>query len=183
MKLIVGLGNPGKKYEHTRHNMGFDCLDVLSDLTNINIDNDDFKGTYGKANILGKTVILFKPTTYMNLSGEALREIVNFFKIDIEDILVIYDEMALDVGKIRIRPFGSDGGHNGMKNIIQHMGSNKIKRIRIGIGKPQYSSVDYVLSKPSKEEQDAINEAIYKAAKAAFDFIKEPFDKVMSKHN
>ena len=129
MKLIVGLGNPGKKYEHTRHNMGFDCLDVVSDLTNIDIEIDDFKGTYGKANILGETVILLKPTTFMNLSGESVRAIVNFFKIDVEDILVIYDEMAIDVGEIRIKPFGSDGGHNGMKNIIQNLGTNRFKRI------------------------------------------------------
>lgn len=183
MKLIVGLGNPGKKYEHTRHNMGYDCLDILSDLTNINIEIEDFKGIYGKANILGETVILLKPTTYMNLSGESIRAIINFYKIDVEDILVIYDEMALPVGTIRIRPAGSAGGHNGMKNIIQNLGTDKFKRIRIGIGKPEYNSIDFVLSKPSKEEQPLIKEALEKAAKAAFDFIKLPFDNVMSKHN
>ena len=119
----------------------------------------------------------------MNLSGESIRAIINFYKIDVEDILVIYDEMALPVGTIRIRPAGSAGGHNGMKNIIQNLGTDKFKRIRIGIGKPEYNSIDFVLSKPSREEQPLIKEALEKAAKAAFDFIKLPFDNVMSKHN
>ena len=133
MKLIVGLGNPGKKYEHTRHNMGFDVLDLFSAMTQIDMDKEVFKGIAGKGKAFDEDLILFKPTTFMNLSGTAVQEIVHFFKIPVEDIIVIYDEMALKPGQIRLRKSGSCGGHNGIRNIIDLLGTENIKRIRVGI--------------------------------------------------
>ena len=121
MKLIVGLGNPGKKYEHTRHNMGFDAVDLFSELAQIDVDKESFKGLVGRGKVFGEDIYILKPQTFMNLSGESVREIVNYFKIDINDIIVVYDEMALPVGKIRLRPSGSSGGHKGMQNIIEKL--------------------------------------------------------------
>lgn len=183
MKLIVGLGNPGKKYEHTRHNMGFDVVDMFSDITNIDMDKEVFQGIAGRGKIFGEDVILFKPTTFMNLSGHAVREISSFFKINKDDIIVIYDDMALAPGNIRLRKGGSSGGHNGIKHIIEQLGSEDIKRIRIGIGEPEFDAIDYVLSKPSKEEQFLIDQAIVNAVEALKMILKENFDKAMNKYN
>lgn len=183
MKLIVGLGNPGKKYEHTRHNMGFDVIDLFSELAQIDIDKESFKGLVGRGKVFDEDVFLLKPQTFMNLSGESVREIVSYFKIKIEDIIVIYDDMALTPGRIRLRPSGSSGGHNGIQNIIDNLGTQDIKRIRVGIGEPTYNSIDYVLSKPSKEERVLIDEAIVDAANALKDILKDNFDKAMTKYN
>ena len=183
MKLIVGLGNPGKKYEHTRHNMGFDVIDLFSELAQIDIDKESFKGLVGRGKVFDEDVFLLKPQTFMNLSGESVREIVSYFKIKIEDIIVIYDDMALAPGRIRLRPSGSSGGHNGIQNIIDNLGTQDIKRIRIGIGEPTYNSIDYVLSKPSKEERVLIDEAIVDATNALKDILKGNFDKAMTKYN
>lgn len=183
MKLIVGLGNPGKKYEHTRHNMGFDVIDLFSELAQIDIDKELFKGLVGRGKVFDEDVFLLKPQTFMNLSGESVREIVSYFKIKIEDIIVIYDDMALAPGRIRLRPSGSSGGHNGIQNIIDNLGTQDIKRIRVGIGEPTYNSIDYVLSKPSKEERILIDEAIVDAANALKDILKDNFDKAMTKYN
>ena len=183
MKLIVGLGNPGKKYEHTRHNMGFDVVDLFSELAQIDIDKESFKGLVGRGKVFDEDVYLLKPQTFMNLSGESVREIVSYFKIDLDDIIVVYDDMALAPGKIRLRPSGSSGGHKGMQNIIEQLGSDKIKRIRVGIGEPQYDTIDYVLSKPSKEEKALIDEAIVSASDAIKDILKGNFDKAMTKYN
>ncbi|MBO5578768.1 MAG: aminoacyl-tRNA hydrolase [Bacilli bacterium] len=183
MKLIVGLGNPGKKYEHTRHNMGFDVIDLFSELAQIDIDKESFKGLVGRGKVFDEDVFLLKPQTFMNLSGESVREIVSYFKIKIEDIIVIYDDMALAPGRIRLRPSGSSGGHNGIQNIIDNLGTQDIKRIRVGIGEPTYNSIDYVLSKPSKEERVLIDEAIVDAANALKDILKDNFDKAMTKYN
>ncbi|MCQ2792661.1 MAG: aminoacyl-tRNA hydrolase, partial [Bacilli bacterium] len=144
MKLIVGLGNPGSKYEHTRHNMGYDTLDLLNKTLKIPLTHKKFQGLYGKEG----DIIIFKPETFMNLSGVAVREITAFFKIDINDILVISDDMALPVGKIRLRMNGSSGGHKGLQNIIDNLGTDQFKRIRIGIGEPTINTIDFVLSKP-----------------------------------
>jgi len=179
MKLIVGLGNIGKEYAHTRHNMGFDTADLLADSLGIDIDKEAFKGTYGKKDDL----IILKPSTLMNLSGESVREIINFFKIKIDDILVISDDMALPVGKIRLREAGSSGGHKGLQNIIDNLGTNEYKRIRIGIGEPKYNTIDFVLSKPSKEEAPLIKESIIKAKDAILDYLKFDFHHAMSKFN
>ena len=183
MKLIVGLGNPGKKYEHTRHNMGFDVLDLFSDLASIDIDKESFKGLLGRGKVFNEDVILLKPQTYMNLSGESVQEVVRYFKIDLEDIIVIYDDMDILPGKIRLRPNGSSGGHKGIQSIIDNLGTDNIKRIRVGIGKPTYDTIDYVLSKPSKEEKEEIEEAIKEAAEALKIALKENFDIAMSRFN
>lgn len=183
MKLIVGLGNPGKKYEHTRHNMGFDVIDLFSELAQIDIDKDAFKGLVGRGKVFDEDVYLLKPQTFMNLSGESVREIVSYFKIPKEDIVVIYDDLDLDPGKIRLRLSGSSGGHRGIQNIIEQLGTENIKRIRIGIGKPTYDTIDYVLGKPLKEEQVLIDEAIKKAVDALKEILKNNFDSAMNKYN
>ena len=184
MKLIVGLGNPGKKYEGTRHNMGFMAVDLLADQANIDIDKEVFHGLIGRGKIYEQDVILFKPTTYMNLSGTAVQELVHYFKIELEDIIVVFDDMALEPGRIRLRHEGSSGGHKGMQNIIDCLSSEQIKRIRIGIGEPgEWNTVDYVLSKPLKDEMPLIEEAIANAVRALKEALKSDFDRAMNKYN
>ena len=183
MKLIVGLGNPGKKYEHTRHNMGFDALDLFAELAMIDIDKESFKGLVGRGKLFGEDILLLKPQTFMNLSGESVREIVNYFKINLEDIIVIFDDMALAPGRIRLRLNGSSGGHKGMQNIIDNLQSDEIKRIRIGIGEPTFDTIDYVLSKPTKDEKPLIDEAINEVVEALKTILKNNFDIAMSKFN
>lgn len=183
MKLIVGLGNPGKKYEHTRHNMGFDCIDLFSELAQIDIDKEAFKGLVGRGQVFNEEVYLLKPQTFMNLSGESVREIVSYFKIDISDVIVIYDDLDLEPGKIRLRLSGSSGGHKGIQSIIDNLGTSDIKRIRIGIGKPVYDTIDYVLGKPLKEEKPLIDEAIKNAVEALKEILKHNFDSAMNKFN
>ena len=183
MYLIVGLGNPGKKYEHTRHNMGFEVIDLLSDLSKIDVDKDVFGGLLGRGKIFDKDVMLFKPTTYMNLSGTAVRQVVNYFKIEISDIIVICDDMALKVGTIRLRTKGSSGGQKGLQNIIDNLGTEEFKRIRVGIGEPEFDAIDYVLGKPLKEEQPLIDEAIKDAVEAIKEALRTDFERAMSKFN
>lgn len=183
MKLIVGLGNPGKKYEHTRHNMGFDTVDLFSELARIDIDKEAFKGLVGRGKVYEEDIYLLKPQTFMNLSGESVREIVNYFKIDIDDVVIIYDDMDLEPGKIRLRTSGSSGGHKGMQNIIDQLGTEEIKRIRIGIGQSTDDTIDYVLSKPLKDERPLIDEAIKNAVEALKEILKENFDKAMNNFN
>ena len=184
MKLIVGLGNPGKKYEGTRHNMGFMAVDLLSDQAQIDVDKEVFHGLMGRGKIFDQDVILFKPTTFMNLSGTAVQEVVHYFKIDLEDIVVIYDDMALPVGSIRLRKEGSSGGHKGMQNIIDCLSTEQIKRIRIGIGEPgEWDNIDFVLSKPLNDELPLIEEAIADAVRAVKEYLKSDFDRAMNKYN
>ena len=184
MKLIVGLGNPGKKYENTRHNMGFMAVDLLSDQAQIDVDKEVFHGLMGRGKIYDEDVILFKPTTFMNLSGTAVQEVVHYFKIALEDIVVIYDDMALQPGVIRLRYEGSSGGHKGMQNIIDCLSTEQIKRIRIGIGEPgEWDTIDYVLSKPLKDEMPFIEEAIANAVRAVKEMLKSDFDRAMNKFN
>lgn len=183
MKLIVGLGNPGKKYEKTRHNMGFMVIDHFSDISQIDVDKEVFNGLLGRGKIFDQDVLLFKPTTFMNLSGTAVLQVVNYFKIKIEDVIVVFDDMALPVGQIRLRKSGSSGGQKGMQNIIDLLHSQDIKRIRIGIGEPQYDVVDYVLGKPLKEEIPLVEEAIIRASEALKEALKSNFEKAMSQYN
>ena len=183
MYLIVGLGNPGKKYEHTRHNMGFEVIDLLSDLSKIDVDKDVFNGLLGRGKIFDEDVMLFKPTTYMNLSGTAVIQVLNYFKIDLSHLIVICDDMALPVGTIRLRSKGSSGGQKGLQNIIDCVGSEEFKRIRIGIGEPEFSAIDYVLTKPLKEEQPQIDEAINNAVEAIKETLRTDFERAMSKFN
>ena len=183
MKLIVGLGNPGTKYEKTRHNMGFNVADKFAELAKIDFDREGFKAIYGKGSALGEDIIIAKPQTFMNLSGESVVELVNFFKISVEDIIIIFDDMALVPGMIRLRENGSSGGQKGMQNIIDLLKTDKIKRIRVGIGEPEYNAIDYVLGKPLKEEKPLIDDAIEKATQALKEAIKTTFDKAMSLYN
>lgn len=183
MFLIVGLGNPGKKYEGTRHNMGFEVIDLLADLAKIDVDKEVFHGLLGRGKIFDEDVMLFKPTTYMNLSGTAVREVVNYFKIDISEIIVVCDDMALAPGIIRLRMKGSSGGQRGLQNIIDNLSSEEFKRIRVGIGEPEYDAIDYVLGKPLKEERVLIDEAISDAVEAIKEAIKSGFDRAMNKFN
>lgn len=183
MKLIVGLGNPGKKYEKTRHNMGFMVVDLLSDISQIDVDKEIFNGLMGRGKIFDEDVLLFKPTTFMNLSGTAVQQVIHFFKIDINDVIIVFDDMALPVGTIRLRMSGSSGGQKGMQNIIDMLGTENIKRIRVGIGEPEYDSIDYVLSRPSKDEQIILDQAINNAVEAIKETLKTSFDRAMSKFN
>lgn len=183
MKLIVGLGNPGKKNEKTRHNIGYRVIDAISEKVKIDVDKKDFKGLFAKFLYNNEEVILFKPTTYMNLSGEAVVQIKNFYKIENKDILIVYDDMALSTGQIRLRTGGSSGGQKGMQNIIDLTGNNEIKRLRIGIGQPEYNSVEHVLNKPTKEEEKLLEIAIEEAKNAIFHALDFGFEKTMSKFN
>ena len=184
MKLIIGLGNPGKEYENTRHNTGFMVLDRLSEKLNIEMTQNKFKGLYGKSKYKGEDVILLKPQTYMNLSGESVRQVMDFFKINQEDILVIYDDLDMPVGKLRFRQSGSAGGHNGIKNIIAHLNSQDFKRIRVGIDRHKYMNVaDYVLSRFSKVESEAIEQGIENAANAVLDYLDNDFNHAMNYYN
>jgi PTH1 family peptidyl-tRNA hydrolase len=184
MKLIVGLGNYGKEYQNTRHNIGFMALDHYAQKNNLNIDKKKFKGLYTEISIDGEKVLLVKPQTYMNLSGECMRDFILYFHIDIKDVLVIYDDMDLDVGVLRLREKGSAGGHNGMKNIIQHMKTSDFKRVRVGISKDiNRNTIDYVLGKFNEEDKRIIDEKMEIISCIIEDFVKYDFNKVMSKYN
>ena len=185
MKLIVGLGNPGKQYDKTRHNMGYASIDKFAELSSTDIDRSGFKGIYGicKNPAFPETVLLLKPETFMNLSGESVRLAMDYYKIDIEDILIVFDDMALEPGKIRARLNGSSGGQKGMQNIIDILGTDQIKRIRVGIGEPPHSGVDWVLNKPSGEDEKLLDEATGMAAKAIRDFLLHDFAYVMNHYN
>ena len=183
MILIVGLGNIGKEYEHTRHNMGFDVIDKLADSIGVCFDKTGFKGTYVKTSYFDQDLILLKPSTYMNLSGDSVIEVMNFFKINIDDIIVIYDDMDTPIGHIKLKIKGSSGGHNGIKSIIARTGHEDFKRIKVGIGHPTFGVIDYVLNKPSKEEEIEILKAQDNAVNAIKVAIKESFNKAMTMYN
>ncbi len=184
--MIVGLGNPGKQYETTRHNAGFICLDLLAQKHGISVKKLKFKSLMGEGRIEGKRCLLLKPQTFMNLSGEAVRDAAEFYKIPAENIIVIYDDISLDPGKLRIRRKGSDGGHNGMKNILYHLKSDGFPRIKIGVGakpNPEYDLADWVLSRFSSAEYKKIKEAADKAVGAAEYIVAGNIDKAMSDYN
>lgn len=185
MKLIVGLGNPTAKYDKTRHNVGFEVIDQLSKEYNISVDTAKHKGLYGKGKIEGQTVILLKPMTYMNLSGESVAAVASYFKIAPEDVIVIYDDINLDVGRLRIREKGSAGGHNGIKNIIAHLSTDVFPRIRVGVGMkpPKMDLADYVLSRFSKEEQELMEDGYQKACKALELMVVDDIAKAMNEYN
>jgi len=185
LKLIVGLGNPGSEYEHTRHNIGFEVIDALSEANGLPLDKLKFNAQFGKGKIEGMDILLVKPLTYMNLSGEALSPIMNFYQVTIEDILVVYDDLDLPIGKIRLREKGSAGGHNGIKSIIQHLGSQDFKRIRVGIGRPsgREKVIDYVLKRFNKEDQPTVDSAVDQSRQACEEWLTTPFLKVMNAYN
>ena len=180
MKMIVGLGNPGKQYERTRHNSGFMAIDKVAEKLNLNIDKKEFAALTAKNN----QVILVKPQTYMNNSGEAVSQIMKYYHIDINDLLIIYDDLDLKYGQLRLRLKGSSGGHNGIKSIINYIHSENFKRIRIGIEKnPLIETADYVLGKVEKYKQQLFDDSIEKASQAAIEFITDEFEKIMNKYN
>lgn len=184
MKLIVGLGNPGKEYEKTRHNVGFMVMDALSHELNCSISTNKFKGEYTKIKYKGEDIILLKPMTYMNNSGESVIQVMNFFKITTDDLLVIYDDLDMPTGKLRLRENGSAGGHNGIKSIIAHIGTQNFKRIRVGIDRhPRIPVVDYVLGKFRNEEEKAIEEGIENATKAILLYLDKGFNASMNEFN
>ncbi len=186
MYCIVGLGNPEKRYENTRHNIGFDVIDALAEEYRIAIRERGFRSLFGKGVIEGQRVILVKPQTYMNLSGESVRAIMDYFRVDAEEeLLVISDDISLDVGVMRIRKKGSAGGHNGLKNIILHLGTENFKRLRMGVGeKPkEWDLIDYVLGHFPKEERDKVDESIKEAVKAVGVIVTEGTDQAMNLFN
>lgn len=186
MYIIVGLGNPTDKYAHTRHNVGFDAIDFIAEKHGITMDFMKHKAICGKGMIAGQKVILAKPITYMNLSGESVRELLDYYKVDEEEeFVVIYDDISLDVETIRVKRKGSAGGHNGIKNIISHMGTDVFNRIKIGVGKkpPHWDLVDYVLARFSDEDRVGIDKAIEQTAEAIEDILTEDVAYAMNKHN
>ena len=185
MYLIAGLGNPGKQYEGSRHNAGFSSVDILADKLGISINENKHKGLCGKGIIGGEKVILLKPQTYMNLSGESLRAASDFYKIEPENIIVIYDDIDLAVGHVRVRVKGSAGGHNGIKSIIAHLGTQEFPRVRVGVGaKPDRMDLaDYVLGRFSQIERPVMEEAFETAAQAAIAIVEEGIDKAMNRFN
>lgn len=186
MYIIVGLGNPGKQYAHTRHNVGFDTIDILADKYNISVDIKKHKALCGKGMIGGQKVVLAKPQTFMNLSGESVRELVDFYKIDPEEeLIVIYDDISLEPGQLRVRPKGSAGGHNGIKNIIAHLGTQVFKRVKVGVGeKPKgYDLADYVLGRFSKEDCILMEDAFGRAAEAAVCMMNDSMEHAMNQYN
>ena len=186
MKLIFGLGNPGKKYEKTRHNIGFIALDRLAENLSLSFNRTKFNSMYAEGNIGSEKVILIKPQTFMNLSGESVQPWIDYYNLTEDDIVVIYDDMDLPVGKIRLRVKGSSGGHNGMKSIIQHLGTQEFNRIRVGVGRPypKQSVISHVLSRFSEETIDDMKISV----QAIIDAIKywaseHTFQETMNKFN
>ncbi len=185
MKLIVGLGNPGPRYEKTRHNIGFEVIDELASRNGVKLSDAKFSGLFANINKNGEKAILLKPLTYMNLSGESIRPLADYYKIPVENILVIYDDLDLPVGKIRLRQKGSAGGHNGMKSTIQHLGTSEFNRIRIGINRPPegIKVPNYVLGRFSSDEWDEMQSVIKTCADACEEWLEKPFLEVMNRFN
>ena len=186
MYIIAGLGNPGKQYDMTRHNIGFHTIDYMADKLNVKVKKLKFKGLYADAVIGGEKAILLKPTTFMNLSGESIREFAAFYKIPVENIIVINDDINLAAGRLRIRAKGSAGGHNGLKSIIYQLNSDNFPRIRVGVDSPlreKMDLADFVLARFGKEEIPVLEESIIRAAKAVEEIISHGTDSAMNKYN
>lgn len=184
--IIVGLGNPGFQYENTRHNAGFITLDTIAEKNDIKVDRLKFKSLCGTGKIGGKRVLLMKPSTFMNLSGQAVTEAMAFYKIPPEHTIVIFDDISLEPGKLRIRRKGSDGGHNGIKNIIYLSGSDKFPRIKVGVGakpNPHWELADWVLSRFTESEMKSLTEAAENAAQSVEYMVNEQTDKAMNLFN
>jgi len=186
MKIIAGLGNPGKKYENTRHNLGFKTLDLLADDIGVEFSKEKFHSILAETRVGGEKVILMKPTTYMNESGTALREAADFYKVAPEDVVVCYDDFDIPVGTLRIRPFGSAGTHNGMRSVVKMLGTQKFPRVRIGTGSGDIKDkniVDFVLQSFTPEEQEKADRAVEQAKDALKCFLTDGIDRAMNRYN
>lgn len=186
MFIIVGLGNPSKEYEGTRHNAGFEVIDKIADKYNISVDTKKHRALIGKGIVAGQKVILAKPQTFMNLSGESVRSLLDYYKVDEEtELLIVYDDISLDNGQIRVRAKGSAGGHNGIKNIIAHLGGQVFPRIKVGVGEkpPKYDLADYVLGHFSKEEQERMDVGYEHAVSAAEMILTGDISTAMNEYN
>lgn len=185
MYLIVGLGNPEKEYANTRHNMGFNAINELAKRNNILVEKNKFKGLFGTGIIANEKVILLKPQTYMNLSGDSIKEVVDFYSIDSEKIIVIYDDIDIEKGTVKIRKKGGSGSHNGMKSVIERLNTLDFIRVRIGIGKPEFKNdmINYVIGTISQEEKDILSEGVIKATKAVEEILKNGVDIAMNEFN
>lgn len=185
MKLIIGLGNPGKQYENTRHNVGFWAIDEMSKEWNIPMTKEKWKASVGEGLFQGEKVVLVKPLTYMNLSGESVRMALDWLKVDLKDFIVLYDDLDLSVGQIRLRRKGSSGGHNGIKSLIQQLGTDEFHRIKIGIGRPTtpQPTANYVLSAFPTEEVEGIKDAVTRSRQAVETWRKLGFSQAMNEYN
>lgn len=184
MYVICGLGNPGREYEYTRHNMGFITMDVLADKLGVSINQLKFKALVGETRLAGEKILLVKPQTFMNLSGESLRQIMDFYKLEPEQFIIVYDDADLAPGALRIRGSGSPGSHNGMKSLVLHMGSEKFPRVRVGIGSRGPIPMDkFVLGHPTEEDRPLIAEAVKNAADACVCIVEEGLEKAMTRYN
>lgn len=185
MKCIVGLGNPGRKYKNTRHNIGFMVVEELVQRHGWKLDNKKFKGNYALENFQGEKIILLEPQTFMNLSGESIRPLIDYYNIAVEDVLIVYDDLDLPVGKIRLRQKGGHGGHNGIRSTIEHLETKEFKRLRIGVGRPSgpMAVVDYVLGNFDKEQKEDVKISILNAADACESWIEHSFVEAMNKFN
>ena len=187
MKIVFGLGNPGREYEKTLHNLGWMAIDIVAEKLYCDFfKKTQFKSMLAETTVDGQKIILVKPLTYMNLSGEAVSLVVNYFKVPLEDVLVIYDDLDIDVGAIRVKPSGQSGTHNGMRNIVMHLNSTNFPRVRIGSKKDndEMALIDYVLSNIPKDKAEVYEKAVARAAECALDFVKGmPFDRLMNIYN
>lgn len=185
MYIIVGLGNPTREYAATRHNIGYDVVTRISDDYNISLDMKKHRSLCGRGSIGGEKVVLVQPLTYMNLSGEAVRELKDYYKVTNDKIIIIYDDISLDVGQLRIRVKGSAGGHNGIKSIISHLGTDEFTRIKVGVGdKPKgWDLADYVLGRFTKEEEESVRDVLLRASKACACIIEENVETAMNQYN
>lgn len=185
MYLIVGLGNPENEYARTRHNMGFDAINKIADKYNIEMNHNKFNAIYGNGNINGEKVVLVKPQTFMNLSGQAVREFVNFYKVEKEKLIVLYDDMDIEKGTIKIRKKGGAGSHNGMKSVVQELGITDFPRVRIGIGQPEFKNdaINYVIGHVPDEEYEVLQKGVNIASVAIEEIITHGIDYAMNKLN
>lgn len=185
MYLIVGLGNPEEEYSGTRHNMGFDTVNKLAKQYNIEINKKKFKGLYGSGIIENEKVIILKPQTYMNLSGESIKEVMDFYKLKEENLIIIYDDIDINPGTIKIRKAGGPGTHNGMKSVVQNLNTRNFARIRVGVGMPEHKGdlINYVIGSIPSEEKQVLDNATTKAKDAAIAIIKKGIDNAMNEFN
>lgn len=181
--IIAGLGNPGDKYRNTRHNMGFLAVDLLAEQEHVKVNRIKFKALTGTLSFGGESVLLMKPQTFMNLSGEAVGEAARFYKIPADHVIILFDDVSLPVGKIRVRPSGSAGGHNGIKSIIAHLGTNDFPRVKIGVGAAEHDMVHHVIGEPSQQEKKVLLDSFARSIEAAECIIRNGCDKAMNQFN